>query len=488
MRKRFLQWSATFCFSIVTLAQVGVNTTSPKGILHLKNVKTKQMGLVMPRVDSVDIAVSNDNLIPVEATVVYDNKERCLRLKTTSDTKEWTPCLMNEMQVKNMIETEVIYNGNTPSRASKIEASDLYAAIYLDPFRNNYVYGMGYQSSNQLGSLTPAYNYPSLILGRACKDITMGRYNGMAVSNNGELWVWGQNTYGKNGTGDEAVVAAPRQVALPNGVKVSRIKTGQYNSLALGEDNQLYVTGYNGYGTLGNGTTSGQANTFEKIAFFNGMTVVDMDVFAYGAIAVTSNGNVYTWGLNSTTNRRMGLPSSVGTASTPTLLNPYFTLNTGEKVIKVSVDDYSNYGGGFITDQGRFFAFGYLNYFGGSGYNGPTNLTPSSLQTNERVVEFSMNNGVALLTNQNRIYGAGLNTNARFGTGNTNTLSTLTNITPASLNGLTYSGISIGYNNMYVSTTSNKRFVLYGAGHGGYNQLGKLNEAGATTLVVVFEK
>ncbi|WP_165569132.1 hypothetical protein [Chryseobacterium piperi] len=49
--------------------------------MHLQNTPNKQMGLVMPRVDSVDIVVNNNNLTPVEATVVYDNKERCLRLK-----------------------------------------------------------------------------------------------------------------------------------------------------------------------------------------------------------------------------------------------------------------------------------------------------------------------------------------------------------------------------------------------------------------------
>ncbi|ASW75275.1 hypothetical protein IQ37_19275 [Chryseobacterium piperi] len=395
---------------------------------------------------------------------------------------------MDETQTTNLIETVVTYQGNTPARAKKLAAAGLYAATYLDAYRNNYVYGMGLQSSNQLGSLTTSSNYPTLILGRSCKDITMGRYNGMAVTTNGELWVWGQNTYGKNGTGNTNQVAAPRQVGLPGGVKVQKVKTGQYNSLALGEDNQLYVTGYSGYGILGNGTTSGDANQFLKIDFFNGMQIVDMDVFVYGAIAVTNDGNVYVWGLNGGGNRRVGLPASFGTVSTPTLLNPYFTLNSGEKVIKVLTDDYSNYGGGFITDQGRFFGFGYLAYFGGGAvYSAPTNLTPGTLQASEGFTEFTMNNGVALITNQNRLYAAGLNTNGRFGTGNATNLNTVTNITPANLTGVNYGGISLRFNNMYVTTTVTNRYVLYGAGQGVYRQLGRLNEAGSQTLVVVFE-
>ncbi|MDQ1804594.1 hypothetical protein RAH57_11405 [Chryseobacterium sp. CKR4-1] len=484
--KNLLLLVTTIFLSSITYAQVGVNTTSPQGILHLQNIPSKQMGLVMPRVDSTDVAVSNSNTTPVEATVVYDNNKRCLRLKTTDDSQGWSSCLIDETEVENLIQTEITYNGNKPARANKVAAADLYAATYIDPYKNNYVYGMGLQSSNQLGALTAGSKYPSLILGRSCKELTMGRYNGMAITTSGELWVWGQNSYGKNGTGNTTTVASPRQVALPGGVKAKKARTGQYNSLVLGEDNQLYVTGYNGYGVLGDGTTTGQADTFTKINFFNGMEVIDMDVFIYGAIAVTSDGNVYTWGLNSTTYRRIGLPTNVGTATTPTLLNSQFTLNSGEKVVKVQVDDYSNYGGGFITDQGRFFAFGYMLYFGGgSVYSGPTNLTPN-LQSGERFTEFSMNNGVAFITNQNNIYGVGLNTNGRFGTGNTNTLNTVTSITPAHLNGFEYSGVSLGYNNMYLPA-SNKRNVLYGAGQGAYRQLGRLNESGSNILVPVYE-
>ncbi|ASW75278.1 hypothetical protein IQ37_19070 [Chryseobacterium piperi] len=393
---------------------------------------------------------------------------------------------MTENEVAIMIENETKYDGNVPSRATKVAAVDYYAATYIDPYRDNYVYGMGAGTYNQLGALGASTYYPSLVLGRSCKDITMGYYNGMAITNNGELWVWGLNTNGKNGTGNTTTVASPRQVGLPGGIKVKKVQTGRNNTLALGEDNQLYVTGSNTYGILGNGKRSGQALTFTKIDFFNGMEIVDMDVNIYGAIAVASNGNVYVWGYNYTTYRVLGLPTNTGYVLTPVLLNPHFTLASGEKVVKVSMDDLSTLGGGFITDQGRFFAFSNIsNYGGGSGYQAPTNLTPSTLQTGERFTKFSMNNGVGLITNQNRIYGAGLNYGSRFGTGNANTLSTLTNITPANLADLQYSGISLGYNNMYL-TLSNKRFVLYGAGSS--KQLGKLNEGGKTTLSVVFEK
>ncbi|ASW75277.1 hypothetical protein IQ37_19065 [Chryseobacterium piperi] len=87
-KSKLLQWATTFCLSTLAYAQVGVNITKPEGVLHLQNIPSKQMGLVMPRVDSSDVAVNNSNTTPVEATVIYDNKDRCLKLKTTGDTKE----------------------------------------------------------------------------------------------------------------------------------------------------------------------------------------------------------------------------------------------------------------------------------------------------------------------------------------------------------------------------------------------------------------
>ncbi|KFF73771.1 hypothetical protein HX13_18470 [Chryseobacterium sp. P1-3] len=489
MRKKLHLLISTFLFALTAYSQVGINTLTPEGILHMQNT-TSPLGMILPRVDSAQITVARSMTTPLEATAVYDNKEHCIRLKTSDADRAWSDCLLDKSSVINIIEQEIIYNGKVPARATKIAAGHYYAAIYTDASRGNVVYGMGYQNNNQIGTVTNGTNnYPRAVFDRTSADIDMGYYNGAAVTANGELWVWGYNNNGKNGTGNTTTVNAPRKISLPGGVSASKVRTGYYNTLVLGTDKKLYVSGYAGYGTLGNGTTSGDALNFQKIPFFDNQEVVDMDVFYYGAIAVTSNGNVYVWGTNSTTSRRLGLPTNVSVASTPTLLNPNFTLNAGESVVKVVLDDGSFDGGGFITNQGRYFAFGYLYYHGGGGvYAGPTNIT-AALQTGERFSDISMYYGVGLLTNQNKIYVAGSSTNGKLGTGSTAFVASLTSVTPAtSPVGNVYTGISLGYYNMYVTTSSaGGKNKIYGAGYGANNQLGRTNESGSNSLVVVFE-
>ncbi|MDQ1805433.1 hypothetical protein RAH57_15650 [Chryseobacterium sp. CKR4-1] len=80
-------------------AQVAIGTNKPEGILHLQN-SDKEMGLVIPRVTSAESTTGLTSLIPVKATLVYDNDKKCLRIKTSENT--WSGCLIDASKLKKI--------------------------------------------------------------------------------------------------------------------------------------------------------------------------------------------------------------------------------------------------------------------------------------------------------------------------------------------------------------------------------------------------
>ena len=67
---------------------------------------------------------------------------------------------------------------------------------------------------------------------------------------------WGDNTYGQLGNGTTTQSLSPISISLPGGVTPVSVAGGGFHSLAIGSDNNLYAWGQNGYGQLGNGTTT----------------------------------------------------------------------------------------------------------------------------------------------------------------------------------------------------------------------------------------
>lgn len=69
------------------------------------------------------------------------------------------------------------------------------------------------------------------------------------------------------------------------------------NVLYVGEDGNLYSTGYGGNGALGNGSTENHYSEFVKVDLPSGEIAKQVDVnYNNSAIALTKSGNVYIWG------------------------------------------------------------------------------------------------------------------------------------------------------------------------------------------------
>jgi alpha-tubulin suppressor-like RCC1 family protein len=117
----------------------------------------------------------------------------------------------------------------------------------------------------------------------------------LAVTQSGDLYAWGRNTYGQVGNGTTAQQKTPVQVMPGSSVKFDLVAAGHDNSLAITTDGKLYTWGYNGCGLLGIGSTSSKS-TPQWVS--QGMTFRAISGSEATSMAVSTDGKLYCWGYN----------------------------------------------------------------------------------------------------------------------------------------------------------------------------------------------
>ena len=69
----------------------------------------------------------------------------------------------------------------------------------------------------------------------------------------GQVFAWGWNGYGQLGNGTTTNSSTPVAVSLPSGTTITAIAGGSFHSLALSSSGQVLAWGRNYEGQLGNG-------------------------------------------------------------------------------------------------------------------------------------------------------------------------------------------------------------------------------------------
>ena len=172
------------------------------------------------------------------------------------------------------------------------------------------VYAWG---DNQLGQLgdgstdsSPVPVRVSLPSGRAIA-VSAGINTSLAVSSDGRVYAWGDNSDGQLGDGSttgpqtcegEACSTSPVAVSLPGGVAAAAVSEGREVSLALGSNGSAYSWGNNSFGQLGNGSRVSSPMPVQPL-FPAGIPTATAVSTGYDAsLAVGSNGDVLAWGTN----------------------------------------------------------------------------------------------------------------------------------------------------------------------------------------------
>src|ERR1051326_2222419 len=133
----------------------------------------------------------------------------------------------------------------------------------------------------------------------AWQDIAAGSVHSLVLTPDGRLFAWGFNGSGQLGNGRRTnSVMIPAPVPLPAGVSSwNAIAAGQYFSIALANDGNLYTCG-----SIDGSSTDGKTNAWIFLPVPLPVNVTNWLKVAAGpkhVLAVAGNGALYAWGVGS---------------------------------------------------------------------------------------------------------------------------------------------------------------------------------------------
>ena len=135
-----------------------------------------------------------------------------------------------------------------------------------------------------------------VVSGEYQPTIATGYQHSLAVKANGTLWGWGSNKYGQLGKEYEDIEKEPVAIKGPDGQQFKDIKmisVGYHHSVALTKEGEVYTWGYNAQGQLGNGTKTNN-NIPTKVELPEKITKIATE--QYRTVALGESGKVYVWG------------------------------------------------------------------------------------------------------------------------------------------------------------------------------------------------
>jgi alpha-tubulin suppressor-like RCC1 family protein len=133
------------------------------------------------------------------------------------------------------------------------------------------------------------------------KQVSAGLFYTAAIKTDGTLWSWGFNFNGNLGDNTTTYRSSPVQT-VAFGTNWVQVACGQYVTAAIKNDGTLWTWGSNGYGQLGDNTTTQRSSPVQTVAFgTNWKSVAATSITQTSNItlaAIKKDGTLWTWGRN----------------------------------------------------------------------------------------------------------------------------------------------------------------------------------------------
>ena len=305
----------------------------------------------------------------------------------------------------------------------------------------------------------------------------------LALSADGTVYTWGRNEYGQLGNGVTAtnspVPVAVKTAGTPmEGKTIVQISAKVWYALALASDGTVYSWGFNSWGQLGNGTSGTANNASAPVAVktagtpMEGKTIVQVAAGATHSLALATDGTIYAWGKNEY--GQLGNDSTTN-SPVPVAVKTAGTPMDGKTIIQIHAGYEHSLA---LASDGTVYAWG-RNNSGQLGKNDATDThIPAAVQTlgtpmaGKVIVQLAAGNSQSMaLASDGTVYTWGWNQYGQLGNGTTTNsripVAVVTTGTP--LAGKTISQIAAGNAHALAMTDDG---AIYSWGWNQYGQLG----------------
>ncbi|XP_038209104.1 probable E3 ubiquitin-protein ligase HERC2 [Zerene cesonia] len=135
------------------------------------------------------------------------------------------------------------------------------------------------------------------LAGERVVNIACGSAHSACVTARGHLYTWGMGEYGRLGHGDDTTLLAPKMVEALAGFRVIQVACGSRDAqtLALTACGKVFSWGDGDFGKLGRGGSDGCAVPM-NVERLNTLDVIQVECGAQFSLALTRDGEVWTWG------------------------------------------------------------------------------------------------------------------------------------------------------------------------------------------------
>jgi alpha-tubulin suppressor-like RCC1 family protein len=373
-----------------------------------------------------------------------------------------------------MIDTCICYKGYHGT-----QCTTLLTGIVYSSGNNNY----GQLGANSINGNAHVPTQAILFSSISAVEVAAGFQWTLVLSKTGVVYSVGMNDAGQ--LGDGTVLTRWNTISqiggLLTGVKVVDVCAGWKHALAIDSNGKLYSWGYNNDGELGNGASGASANSNVPIRVLGDLynqTVVQVACGTYHSAVLTFNGTVYTFGYGSNGQIGNGLTTAVNPYPVQVYLNGvvnyYRVVQVAAGLTHTTV----------LGQDGVVYSWG-LNDNGQLGdATTSQRLSPvisKGALTNNIIVQVSAGGYTSHAIDINgRLYGWGNSANGNIGNGGTTTLTTPTLVTAnisAVFDGF---GTAVGIN-MGFAIQATSKLVAFGYGNDGELGTGRISNAVSQT-------
>ena len=160
-------------------------------------------------------------------------------------------------------------------------------------------YAWGHNGQGRLGDGTETdKSSPVTVIGGITNwsQLAAGTYHSLGLTSTGIAYAWGLNSDGLLGTGNITLRSSP--VTVVGGItNWTQLSAASGHSLGVTSTGIAYAWGFNGYGRLGDGTTTARSSPVTVVGGITNWSQVSAG--DRHSLGLTSSGIAYAWGFNS---------------------------------------------------------------------------------------------------------------------------------------------------------------------------------------------